>query len=1315
MKKLLIAALFLSIFNLPEGMAKDAPLKAQLPRVLIIGDSISLGYTPGVVELLEGEADVVHHKGNKSHGPNAGPTMRGIENIDQWLGSTKWDVIHFNWGLWDMYGWHYEKVDRSPAAYAKRLDTLVHRLKQTGARLIWAATTPVCPEAEALCKVKVDPATERQYLDAAAQVMKKHNVRVNDLHGFMVSMRAKYAIADNDVHYTKEGSRKLAEQVAKHIRAVLADATAQTKNQATIVIDTDAEAKTYDPMIFGGFLEHFGRQVYGGVFEPGSPLADKKGFRLDVIEALKELKVPVIRWPGGCFVDAYHWRKAVGKKRESYGDPRWGVIESNEFGTDEFVEFCRRIGAEPYICHNGLADVQENVDWVAYCNATEGKFAELRKQNGHPEPFNVKFWSVGNERYDKAYIHRVRDTAKAMKTLYPNVQITCSGSQGGMKGIHNYLMEQAGEYLDYVSVHNYWLPRGNSLPRYDYMTAITKSEMPEAYMTVVSESLGKAGMGRIKIAFDEWNLRAWQHPGFPRNEVKDFQDPEVLDLVERRVKGNDLAEQYTMADALFAASFLNACLRHCENVTMANIAPIVNTRGPLFVHPKGIVKRTHYHAMAMYANLLEERVGSVNVKAEKLTHGKNSVAVVDAVATVDESGKSWAIALVNRHPSDSIACTVKMGDALLDGKYNATVLTGDSPDSYNDIGRPNRVTPKKTELTFRNGVANLPAHSLTIINVSTMHPSEEYRKLSPGNTTYYIDPADGSDSNSGLGQKLAWRTFSGINHLLLSAGDRVKITSPGSFDQTLMLMGAGTAKAPVEISFAPGRYDFYPARACKRKYQISNTNGDPDTPKAIGILLDGAKQFKISGPDARIFYRGKMIEVCIDSCENISISDLSFDYHRPTVSEFTVTYVGDGYADLEIHKDSKYKIEDGQITWQGEGWSYNTGLAQELDLPQNEVWRRQDPLKGMTLEEIKPFLIRARGKHDMKPQRVYQIRDTFRDCAGVFTRRSSNITWKDVKFQFIHGMGMVNQFSENLTFDTVSIAPDKANGRTTAAWADCIQVSGCKGRLLVKNCLFSGAHDDAINIHGTYLRVVERISDKQIKVRFMHAQTFGFMAFNPGDEIEFVGWDSLKTYGPNRIKDAQLINPKELLLTLDKPVPLEFKQNDVLENVTWTPEVEIRGCTVLRIPTRGFLVTTRRKVLVEDNEFVKTHMSAILLGGDAKGWYESGCVRDMTLRKNSFISCAEPVIDINPENTVPNNSVHRNIRIEDNEFVLRGAAMVGAKSTKGLSITGNTIYSQQEVNDGLAIRTNDCSDVKTEKNCYLPLSEWANKTDTGAA
>jgi len=235
----------------------------------------------------------------------------------------------------------------------------------------------------------------------------------------------------------------------------------------------------------------------------------------------------------------------------------------------------------------------------------------------------------------------------------------------------------------------------------------------------VINSLEDAGMrDELKIAFDEWNLRAWQHPGFPRNAVEDYEDPEILKLVEQRIKGNELADQYTMGDALFAASFFNACLRHSGDVTMANIAPLVNTRGPLFVHPGGIVRRTHFHTMAMYANELEDKVVETQVTSGKLTHEMDTVDVIDAIATSDENGKEWSIALINRHPSDQVDCTVIMGELPLNGTYRATVLNGDSPDAYNDIGNPDRVKPEVAELTFRKGTADLPPHSLTIVHVA---------------------------------------------------------------------------------------------------------------------------------------------------------------------------------------------------------------------------------------------------------------------------------------------------------------------------------------------------------------------------------------------------------------------------------------------------------------------------------------------------------------------------------------------------------------------------------------------------------------------
>jgi len=221
----------------------------------------------------------------------------------------------------------------------------------------------------------------------------------------------------------------------------------------------------------------------------------------------------------------------------------------------------------------------------------------------------------------------------------------------------------------------------------------------------------------------------------------------------------------------------------------------------------------------------------------------------------------------------------------------------------------------------------------------------------------------------------------------------------------------------------------------------------------------------------------------------------------------------------------------------------------------------------------------------------------------------------------------------------------------------------------------------------------------------MHKQTYGFMAFNPGDEIDFVNKESYKSYGLNKVKDAILLNPKEILITLEESAPEELNLEDVIENVTWTPEVEIRGCDVSWIPTRGFLISTRRKVIVEDNEFLSTHMNAILMAIDANNWFESGYVRDMTIRNNKFIRCAEPVILIEPGNSAANNSVYQNVKIENNEFLLRNEVIVKAKSTKGLSIKGNKVYSDKELNDRITIRTSDCFGVESGQNSYRILSE----------
>ena len=254
-----------------------------------------------------------------------------------------------------------------------------------------------------------------------------------------------------------------------------------------MTIDTEAPSKKYSPLVFGGFIEHFGRQVYGGLFEPGSPLSDERGFRKDVIAAMKELKLSVVRWPGGCFASGYHWKDGVGPNRKPIADPVWGVVDPNTFGTDEFVEWCRLVGCEPYICTNaGNGTPEEMQQWVEYCNATQGEYAKLRKANGHAEPFGVKYWSIGNENWGGHEIGAstpekwgplVDRSAELMLAADPKIVLLAAATSN--RGWTLPLLKTAGERLDYVAVHNYWLGfwQRNAMP--DYLTCIMPSEAPE--------------------------------------------------------------------------------------------------------------------------------------------------------------------------------------------------------------------------------------------------------------------------------------------------------------------------------------------------------------------------------------------------------------------------------------------------------------------------------------------------------------------------------------------------------------------------------------------------------------------------------------------------------------------------------------------------------------------------------------------------------------------------------------------------------------------------------------------------------------------
>lgn len=585
----------------------------------------------------------------------------------------------------------------------------------------------------------------------------------------------------------------------------------------------------------------------------------------------------------------------------------------------------------------------------------------------------------------------------------------------------------------------------------------------------------------------------------------------------------------------------------------------------------------------------------------------------------------------------------------------------------------------------------------------TLYPSYSNRKRSPGKTTYYIDPQKGDDKNSGTTINNPWRTFERANQLIFSAGDKLEIIAPGTFHRSLVVMAIGNKTSPVMISFAPGRYDFYPGSAYKTRFNISNTNDTPSALKAIAIYFVNSKHVRLNALGAKVVLRGKMIETCIDKSENIGIHGISFDYERPTVSELKVIHVGNHYADLKVHSDSKYSIKDSSLTWEGEGWRYRPDWYwQVLDPETGDLSRLSMDLNRVRFAD-NGGVLRARFVQNpgFKSGMIYQNRDIVRDCAGIFMQRSKNIMLKNMRIYFMHGMGIVSQFCENIHIDSLTVKPDEKSGRTCSAWADILHFSGCGGMVDIDHCFLSAANDDAINVHGTYLRIIGKTSPNQIKVRFMHNQTYGFDAFKAGDSINFIHPASLLAFADNRVKATKKLNDKEMLLTLQKPVPGEMLTGDVVENISWTPKVWVHNTTISRIPTRGILVTTRRRAIIENCNFQCIHASAVLVADDAESWYESGMVNDLTIRKNNFVACGEPVISVHPENKIYKGAVHQHISVIGNKFILKDSCAMSAKSTSHITFSANEIKVRQAVNINALIELKDCQNVKISGNIFL--------------
>ena len=560
-----------------------------------------------------------------------------------------------------------------------------------------------------------------------------------------------------------------------------------------------------------------------------------------------------------------------------------------------------------------------------------------------------------------------------------------------------------------------------------------------------------------------------------------------------------------------------------------------------------------------------------------------------------------------------------------------------------------------------------------------IYPPADKLAASPGDTTYTVDPAKGEDMGK-------------INAIKLAPGDHVVIL-PGIHRESLAPAAVGTAQKPVTIEFAPGRHEFRAERAAKLCYFVSNSADAPLKPRPIGILIRECRHVTISGgKGSEIWYGDRMTEFINDRSEDIAYSGLTFDFVRPTVSEFRVLDVAPDSVTIRVAEGSTFEIRDGHFAWTGDlgpGWT----MVQQAIPETGKCWRmgRWDPFGGATAQDLgggKVKLTYKSGNMGMVAGRQFQFRNVDRDTTSAVNTRCKDIVIRNCTFHSLPGMAIVSQFTENLTYEHVDVVPRPGTIRTCPAWADCFHVSGCRGRILVESCNFSGTQDDPINVHGTHLRIVQKVAPNQILLRFMQPQTYGIPAFVPGDRVEFVNHRTLRGYATNTVAGLERKTDKDWLLTLAAPAA-DFGENDVVDNVTWYPDFTARNCTVTMDSCRGFLITTRGKALVENCTFIRTAMSAILVEDDAEGWFESGPIRDLTIRNNRFIECANPAVWINPHVLAPGEPVHESIRIENNYFAGSG---VSAHDAKGLSVTGNRF------SGGVSVSTSKCVDAKIENN-----------------
>ncbi len=458
-------------------------------------------------------------------------------------------------------------------------------------------------------------------------------------------------------------------------------------------------------------------------------------------------------------------------------------------------------------------------------------------------------------------------------------------------------------------------------------------------------------------------------------------------------------------------------------------------------------------------------------------------------------------------------------------------------------------------------------------------------------------------------------------------------------------------------------------------YYCSNTaklDENPNGLRRTAVYLKEKKNIVIDGNGATLVVHGKMTPILFDRCENITVRNLTVDYACPTMAEFTVLSNVSGECVLNINEECLFRLDGNDLVWHGEKgadgelyWEhgctankryvklYNPETQLSRDFNRNNlVFESIEMLDKTTLK-----VILKNREADLPAGSVVQSRSIVRDQTGSFFERCKNLVFENCRIMFMHGLGMVSQFCENVTFRNCDFTP-KA-GRTAASTADFFQFSGCRGNLIIDSCKAGGAHDDYINVHGTHLQIVETDGVNHLTVRFIHPESWGFQAFEAGDEINFIKWDTLKPYATAKVTAFERLDDIDIKLTVEGEIPPVELCKDVVENKSWTPNLYVRNCDFGPTSGRGILCTTRGEVVIENNRFNKLWGPALLIEDDCNFWFESGYTTNVVFR-NNLVSCCEyaamwegsPVIRCTPKVMDENSTeyVHGKLVVTGNEF-----------------------------------------------------------------